>query len=349
MLRHIAQNSFGSNLSPVPIVDAHNDLLLELDHRRAGAEPFARFWLPNLEAGGVKLQVCPLFGAEPEWLMELSLRRVLMQVAAFNRALEENGGRVRGVRTAGDLAAVERGGEIGLLLSMEGVEALGYDPGLIDVFWTLGVRMVSLTWNRRNPFADGAAEQGAGGLSRLGRQLVERLRALGAVLDLAHASEQTFIDVLELSDGAPVVVSHAACRAVCDTPRNLSDEQLRNLADHGGLLGMMLLPLVIDPAALDVERAVDHIEHAVEVMGIEHVGLGGDFIVQVLHALNFQAPADALLPEGLPYDAAIDGLRGPEDYPLLIDALRRRGFGPDDLAAIAGGNFMRLFREALPR
>jgi membrane dipeptidase len=332
----------------VPIVDAHNDLLLELDHRRDEAAPFARFWLPNLEAGGVKLQVCPLFGAEPEWLMELSLRRVLMQVAAFNRALSENVDRVRGIRTATDLEDVERGSRIGLLLSMEGVEALGYDPGLIEVFWELGVRMVSLTWNRRNPFADGAAETGSGGLSRLGRQLVERLCSLGAVIDLAHASERTFDEVLELSDGAQILVSHAACRAVFDTPRNLADDQLRSLAARGGILGMMLLPLVIDPERLEVDRAIDHLEHAVEVMGVEHVALGGDFIVQVLHALGAQAPADALLPEGLPYDAAIEGLSGPEDYPRLLDAMRRRGFADDDLAAIAGGNLTRLFRTALP-
>jgi len=333
----------------VRVVDAHNDLLLELDFRRDEATPFARFWLPHLQQGGVALQVCPVFGAEPEWLAELSLRRVLMQIGAFRRAVREAADRVVAVQTAADLDAPERGERIGLMLSMEGVEALGYDPGLIDVFWDLGVRMVSLTWNRRNPFADGAAEPGAGGLSRLGRQLVDRMVELGMILDLAHASEQTFLDVLERADGGAFVVSHAACRAICDTPRNLSDTQLRALADRGGVIGMMLLPLVIDPRRPVLARAVDHIDHAVEVMGIEHVGLGGDFIVQVFHALGMRPAADSLLPEGMPLDATIEGLSGPQDYPVLIGALRERGYGDVDLAAVAGGNFMALLRRSLPR
>jgi membrane dipeptidase len=332
----------------IPIVDSHNDLLLELDHRRDEERPFERYWLTQLERGGVSLQVCPVFGAEPEWLGELSLRRVLMQVVAFQRALRENADRVVAVRTAADLGPVERGERMGLMLSMEGVEALGYEPAMIDLFWELGVRMVSLTWNRRNPFADGAAEPGEGGLSALGRRLVERMVGLGVMLDLVHASERTFFDVLERADDGAVLVSHGACRAVLETPRNLSDDQLRAIADRGGVLGVILLPFFIDAKRLEIDRAVDHIDHAVEVMGIEHVGLGGDFIVQVQRALGLRPAADSLLPEGLSYDASIEGLSGPDGYPALVEALRRRGYGEDDLAAITAGNFMRLFAERLP-
>jgi membrane dipeptidase len=234
------------------------------------------------------------------------------------------------------------------MLSMEGVEALGYDPTLIDVFWSLGVRMVSLTWNRRNPFADGAAEPPGGGLSRLGGELVERMLGLGVILDLAHASERTFSDVLERADRGAVLVSHAACRAVCDTPRNLSDDQLRALAARGGVLGMMLLPVVIDPGRREIDRAVAHFDHAVEVMGIEHVGLGGDFIRQVLHAVGMRQPSDSLAPAELPWDAPIEGLDGPDGYPRLIEALRARGYREPDLEAICGGNLQRLLREGLP-
>jgi membrane dipeptidase len=332
----------------VPIVDSHNDLLLELDHRRGEETPFARHWLPNLERGGVVLQVCPVFGAEPEWLPERSLRQTLQQISAFQRAARECAGQVTVVERAAHLDAVERGELLGLMLSMEGVEALGYDPAMIDVFWKLGVRMVGLSWNRRNPFADGAAEPGSGGLSRLGQVLIDRLTELGAIIDLAHASEQTYRDVLDRTEQAALVVSHAACRAVCDTPRNLSDDQLRMLAERGGVLGVMLLPLVIDPNNLDVARAVDHVDHAVSVMGIEHVGLGGDFIRQVQQALNLTPPADSLLPPGLSWESAIEGLSGPEGYPRLVEALQERGYNDDALRAIAGGNFMRLFRSALP-
>lgn len=330
------------------VVDCHNDLLLELEARRGEEAPFARHWLPQLERGGVGLQVCPLYAADLDALPELALRRSLNQVAAFQRALRENPERVAPVRRRGDLDAVETRERIGLMLSMEGVEALGYEPSLVDVFFELGVRMVSLTWNRRNPFADGAAEPDGGGLSRLGRKLVARLVDLGAILDLAHAGERTFFDALERSEGTAVVVSHAACRGAHDTPRNLGDEQLRALAERGGVLGLMLLPIAIDPHDWSLERAVDHVDHAVSVMGIEHVGLGADFIAQVWHAIGHRAPPDALLPHGLPLDASLEGLAGPEGYPGLVAALRARGYEGDRLAAILGGNFLRLFRSALP-
>jgi membrane dipeptidase len=291
----------------------------------------------------VGLQVCPVF-VELEHLPEGALRVALRHCGAFHRLLRLNRGRVRPVFARDDL----EGEGIGLMLSLEGVEPLGSDPSLIDVFWQLGVRMVGLTWNRRNAFADGAAERG--GLSTLGVELVRRLVALGAIIDLAHASEQTFADVLEHSGGAAVVVSHAGCRAVCETPRNLSDDQLRGLAERGGVLGIMALPLAVDPTRPTLERLVDHIDHAVVVMGIEHVGLGGDFIRQLFESGGTRiSPREATLaPPGLDVRRGLDELPGPEHYPRLVQALRARGYDGDRLAAILGGNLLRLFRETLP-
>ena len=253
------------------------------------------------------------------------------------------------VRTRADLEEVERGERIGLLLSMEGVEPLGASADLIDVFWELGVRMVGLTWNRRNAFADGLGEERPGGLSQRGRVLVARLVELGVAIDLAHASEPTFWDVLERSGDAPVLVSHAACRAVFDTPRNLSDEQMRAIAARGGVLGMMALPLVVDPTEPTVERLVDHVEHALEIMGRDHVALGGDFIRQLVHAgIVAPAPPDALLAPGATLDEALEGLAGPEDYATLVEAIRSRGLGDDVVGAITWRNLARLVRSALP-
>ncbi len=170
------------------IADAHVDLLLELGHRElrfgeTGA--FARTWLPLLEAGGVGLQVCPVF-IELERQPEGTLREALGQATCLLRAVRENGDRVLQVRTPDDLDTVERGERIGLMLSLEGVEQFGYELWPAETFWELGVRMAGLTWNRRNPYSDGAAEDG--GLSRLGRTLVDRFVELGVILDLAHTS-----------------------------------------------------------------------------------------------------------------------------------------------------------------
>jgi membrane dipeptidase len=329
------------------IVDAHNDLLLELAFRRREERPFERYWLENLTRGRVGLQVCPLF-VDLVDLPEAGLRRALEAAAAFHRAARENAERVLLVRTRADLDEAAREGRLGLMLSMEGAEPLGYDPDLVEAFWELGVRMVGLTWNRRNAFADGAAEPAAGGLSRLGERLVDRLVALGMLIDLAHASVQTFADVLDRSGDAPVLVSHAGCRALVDTPRNVADDQLRALADRDGVFCVMALPLVVDPENPTIDRVVDHVDHAVETIGIEHVGLGGDFIRQVARATATAAPADALLPPGMTFDAAIEDLAGPEEYPNLLAALERRGYEGESLDALLRGNLLRLFARALP-
>jgi membrane dipeptidase len=332
------------------VVDAHNDLLLELafrSYRRGEANPFATYWLPHLRAGSVALQVCPVFADLPV-LPESALREALGEIAVFHRAARENANDVVAVRRRGDLDLLGPDGRIGLMLSLEGAEPLGYDPWIAEVFWELGVRMISLTWNRRNPFADGAAESGAGGLSALGRQLVDTCVELGMILDLAHASPQTFAEVLERAGDAPVVVSHAACRAVNDHPRNLADDALHELAARGGVLGVMLHPLAVDAGEPTLDRVIDHVDHAVGVMGVEHVGLGSDFTQQLVRALNWVEPPDALVPPGMTADAAIDGLTGPQDFPNLIAALGRRGYEGERLEAILGANFLRLFRRALP-
>jgi membrane dipeptidase len=331
-----------------PIVDAHNDLLMELNFRRSEPTPFADYWMNNLLSGGVKLQVCPIYTAELELMPERGLRQGLEQLMACKRAVRENGERVTLVKSQADLSLVESSDRLGLMLSMEGAEPLGYDPEMADIFWELGVRMFSLTHNRRNAFADGAAEPAHGGLSNLGKKLVDRLAAQGAMIDLVHSSERTFYDILERSGEAPILVSHAACRSIIDTPRNLDDDQLRAVAQRGGVLGLMLLPLVIDPDRPTVSRAIDHLDHAVEVMGIEHVGLGGDFIRQVFRAMITHSQPDSLLPPGMGMDAAIDNIAGPENYPEFVEALRGRGYTGDRLEAVLGGNFLRLFRKVLP-
>jgi membrane dipeptidase len=323
------------------IVDAHNDLVLELVLRRAEENPFGRHWLPKLEAGGVSLQVCPLYALDGEERRATAL----VQADAFDRAVAENPDRVHGVRARGDL---DRDG-IGLMLSLEGVEGLEGDPAAIDEWWERGVRMVGLTWNHPNEFAGGISSPEQG-LTPAGRELVARLAALGAILDLAHASEPTWNDVLAEFDGA-VVVSHAGCRGVRDHPRNLSDAQLETLAERGGVLGMMALALVVDPERPTIERLLDHFDHAVRVMGIEHVGLGTDFIDQVAQAeLEAGKTFEGMMADAQEAGAgrfALEGFTGPEHYPLLVEALRERGYEDDRLGAILRGNFVRILKNAL--
>lgn len=326
------------------IVDAHNDLLLELVHhadeeqsvelvlRRGPARLFERYWLPRLEAGDVGVQICPLYAADVP--RAEARERALAQEAEFRRALEENAERVCPVLVGDDLDDPR----LRLLLSMEGVEALEGDPAAFDDWYSRGVRSASLTWNHPNEFA-GGIETPSRGLTDRGRQLVRRFAELGVALDLAHASEQTWRDVL--NEEVPFSVTHAGCRAVFDHPRNLVDWQLEALAERGGVLGMMALAFVVDPEAPILSRWLDHFDHAVDVMGIEHVGLGADFVdqaAQIEHA--------STVPDKSHF--GLEGFTGPDDYPKLVAALRGRGYDGRRLEAITSVNWLRVLRATLP-
>jgi membrane dipeptidase len=153
--------------------------------------------------------------------------------------------------------------------------------------------------------------------------------------------------VLETAPEATVVVSHANCRALVDTPRNLSDEQLRALAARDGVVGVLAHPFVLAEPTL--ERLVDHVDHVSSLVGVEHVGLGGDFMAQLVRSGAVAGVPLSLLPPGMPLDAAVEGLAGPEDYPALVATLQARGYAGDRLEAVLGGNWLRVFRNGLPR
>jgi membrane dipeptidase len=329
------------------IADAHNDLLLELVLRRGEANPFASHWLPKLRTGEVGLQVCALYAADSP--PDEARAEVDGQLEAFRRLLEENPDDVFHVRTRADLAQAD-GGRIGLLLSMEGVEALGHDPGAFADFWDAGVRLVGLTHNPPNAFAGGISAPDQG-LTEVGRELVDELATRGVVIDLAHASERTFFEILDRAPRATVIVSHACCRAIHDVPRNLSDEQLEALAERDGFLGLMALALTVGPPAT-IERLLDHLEHAASIMGEGRIGLGADVIDQVVAAeeeLGIELQPSVI--EAREAGGGQLGLRdmtGPENFPRLVEALRVRGYDGETLAAILEKNLRRILDRPFP-
>lgn len=318
----------------VQVADGHSDLLQELVYAEEEGDenPLSSRWLDQLRAGGVALQVCAVYrdpGAEGDGVREL-----LRQVRSFHSAVARNPG-VFVIRGRRDLEQVTAD-RVGLILGIEGVSAFGEDIWLLDVVAELGVRVVGLTWNERNAFAHGCDHDG--GLTSLGEQLVDLLPGLGMVVDLAHASPRTLVDVLARAPVGSAFVSHASCRAIYDHRRNLTDDQLTAVAQHAGVVCLMPHPLVVDPTRPTIEHFVDHIDHAVSVIGVDRVGLGGDFLKQIAQSLNWGEH----VVEGVKVDATLEGLEGPRDYPRLFEALRTRGYSQSDVEAIAGGNLLRF-------
>ncbi len=321
--------------STIRIADGHSDLLQELVFAEQQGEdnPFRTRWLEQLQDGGVVLQVCAVYEA-PRVDAGTAFRQVLRQVASFCAALESNP-EVSAVNSRGDVEEVGSG-VLGLLLAIEGVSSFGEDIWPVDLLARLGVRVLAPTWNEQNAFAQGCDHEG--GLTELGRRLIDRVPSLGMVIDLAHASPQTMTDVLERAPKGAVLVSHASCRAVHDHRRNLDDAQLTAIAEHGGVVCLMPHPLVVDPGRPTIDRFIDHVDHAVSVVGADRVGLGGDFLKQIACATGMAHHSQ----DGVEIEATVKGLEGPRDYPGLLEALRDHGYSEAHVDGIAGGNFLRF-------
>ena len=309
------------------VFDAHCDTV----HAMLAGRPFLtgspqdQVDLPRLRLGGVAVQVFALF-VEPQYKPERALGRVLTLWDALARTVAAAQGQVRLCRGTADLDAARAAGQLAAIVSMEGGEPLGTDLAVLRALVALGVRALGLTWNGRNALADGAGESRAGGgLTEFGRAVVAECNRLGVVLDASHLCERSFWHLLETSR-QPIIASHSNARAVCDHVRNLDDAQIRALAAHGGVMGCNLYArfLDADPAAADVGRVCDHIDHICGLVGPGHVGLGSDF-------------------DGI--DQTPAGLEDCSRLPAVTRELLRRGYAEDHVRQILGGNFMRVFRQ----
>lgn len=310
-----------------PVVDAHCDTISQLIRGGRLGEPGSpgQVDLRRLQAAGIRLVFFSLF-VEPEFQAAGSLRRALCLLDCFWQeylALREQ---LLVVREKKDLAAVKAGRKLGVLLTLEGGEALEGELGILRQFYRLGVRGAGLTWNRRNALAGGIEESRAPGLSDFGAAVVREMNRWGMLIDVSHLHERAFWEVLEVSR-APVVASHANAYRLCPHPRNLKDEQLRALAARGGVVGVTFVPAFVAAEAPSVERVADHLEYLCQIMGVEAVGLGSDF-------------------DGT--REVIPGLEDAAALPHLTACLLARGWREEEVGKILGGNWLRLLEHLLP-
>ena len=326
------------------VADTHNDLLCAVAARPPGrwGSFFGERWLPQLRAGGVDLQVLPVF-IEEAYRPEGALLRML---EAGHRAAEANPDDVLLCRDGADLDAAAASGRIGLVLALEGAHGIGDDVELLETVHRLGVRVASLAHFGRGGFADGSGEDAAGSrLTLAGVRAVAEMERLGMLFDVSHLGAAGVGHVLELAS-RPVIATHSSARALFDHHRNLSDEQLGGIAAGGGVVCANFYAPFLHASDFSVDRLVDHLEHLVSVAGVGHVGIGPDFLKEVL-AETTPPCCEATEVAGVAADEYLPGLEGPAGLPLLTQALLRRGWHERDILAVLGGNVRRLFRAEL--
>ncbi|HEX9538279.1 MAG TPA: dipeptidase [Streptosporangiaceae bacterium] len=359
-------------LSRFPLVDGHNDLPWEL--REAGREdldqtnlaapvPFTHTDLPRIAEGGLGAQFWSVF--VPATLQgDGAVAATLEQVDLVRRMTRRYPDVLELALTAADVDRIFAAGKVASLIGAEGGHSIASSMGVLRVLYGIGVRYLTLTHNANVPWADSATDEPkAGGLTAFGREVVGEMQRLGMLVDLSHVSPATMRDALDAAE-APVIFSHSAARALCDHPRNVPDEILARLPPNRGVCMVTFVPSFVSPECRDWEsdlraemerrgmepwdlasratvrqewapghprpvatlaQVANHIEHVREVAGIDHVGIGGDF------------DGTDQLPEGLA-DVSC--------YPALIAELLGRGWSEEDCRRLAGGNILRVMREA---
>lgn len=255
------------------------------------------------------------------------------------------------VLAADDVLRAKDEGRIGVIFGVQGIgPKIEDDPNLILILYRLGLRIGQLTYNERGSIGCGALEPVDSGLTQFGRIVVREMNHVGMLVDLAHAGERTALDTIEAS-AATVICSHANARALTPNARNWTDDMLRALAAQGGVVGITAYAPFCEPEPGKrpvLDDMVDHIAYVVDLVGIEHVGIGSDFF-EAESPVRMERFFRVRYPEMIRhYDIEtvyMDGFRRVEHLPRLTRRLLERGFSHEEVSKVLGGNFQRVFAE----
>lgn len=258
------------------------------------------------------------------------------------------------IRTAEDIRAAKLAGRLGLILGFQNADMLEGDVARLGLFHDFGVRIIQLTYNLRNDLGDGCLEPGNAGLSQFGVSVVESMNELGILVDLSHCGQRTTAEAIERSSH-PIGITHSGCSAVYEHPRSKHDGELRAMADKGGVVGIYMMPFLNSDGPAQLDHFIQHLEHAINVCGEDHVGVGSDnsitpTVADETYIANLHAFADerVRLGIGAPREHEVlfvPDLNTPRRMERIADELLARGHGEATVEKILGANWMRVFSE----
>lgn len=273
--------------------------------------------MENLRRGGVSLQTCTLY-AGPNGVSGHPYENAMAEYAAFCRLRDEEGW------TLARSPLEAKDGETRVMLSVEGGEIFEGSVERVREFAALGVRMAALTWNNENELAYPAKGGSKERIKPAGWEVLREMARLRIAADTSHLNEAGFWNLVDRHTQPPMA-SHSCCKALCDHFRNLSDAQIKAMAQRGGWIGVNFYPQFLTGSAhASVADIADHIDHICQLGAAKNVGFGSDF-------------------DGI--ECAPSDCQSPEQVPNILSELRRRGYGEEALADIAGGNFLRYYRR----
>jgi len=329
------------------VVDTHNDTILHLiksppfitsetnppaPRRTLGERSeHGQIDIPRIREGGVD---CLLFAMYVSPLYTARLRRLVQMLDAFTMEVERYPDMIAVATNHRKIMKTVKDGKIAAVITVEGGEPLEGSVEALRTIYRLGARSLTLTHFPRNELGDGSGADSGSHLTEFGEMVVQEMNRLGMLVDISHLNETGFWDVIELSED-PVVATHSNCKALCSHHRNLTDDQIKALSEKGGVMNLSFCAGFIrdgvgfdDPEALKkvtVEDWLDHLDHAVELVGTSHVGIGSD----------------------LDGGCGFPGLDDVTRFPTLTEGMVSRGYSDEDIGKILGANDLRVFKKVL--
>lgn len=310
-------------------LDSHTDTpMIFPGHFNIGEKQGGKVNLPFMEEGRIDAAFMVAYipqGERDEASLAKATAYAEERLKEVIRQEQLNPTRMGIARTPDDLLRLKQVGKKAIFLGIENGYALGKDVNNVRKFRDMGVSYITLCHNGDNDLCDSARGKGEWkGLSPLGKQMVAEMNRLGVMVDISHAAESTFYDVLACSR-YPIIASHSSARALCNHPRNLTDDQLKAIAGQGGVVQLCLYKGFINEEAekASVSDAIRHINHMVDLIGVEHVGIGSDF-------------------DG---DGELIGCRASNELINITMHLLKEGYSETDISRIWGGNFLRVMRQ----
>src|SRR6266436_1927607 len=328
-MSHVSIEQRVDQLQAGGIIDMHFDLPMDLYEKRAQSNVLATEFLPEFEAGGMGLIGAAIY-IEDRYLPERGAQVALDQISRLYTEAEQSK-RCVVCRSYQEVQRALDSKKIGFLITMEGVEPLGDDLDLLRAFYEAGVRAIGLTHARTNAAGYGGIFAASGsspeGLTPFGRDLIRECERLGVIVDLAHINPAGFKEIIDLTT-KPVIVSHTNARKLYDVERNISDEQIKMIGEHSGVIGVNSILVSPTKEQSTLDRYVDHIAHVVNLIGIDCVGIGFDFFEFIYR--HWPDEKKKWLTEKLTTPHFIQDLSNHSHARNLTRKLIERGFSDDE-------------------
>jgi len=285
-----------------------------------------------------------------------AFEKIVRDITRWDLQIETNPDVLSPVRRSADILAAKSAGSMGLIYGLQDGVSFEEDLDRLEALHQLGIRVIQPTYNRRNLLGDGCMEPADAGLSRAGIDAIERMNALGILVDLSHCSRRTAADAISASN-RPVSFTHTGCYALAEHPRHRTDEEIKSVAETGGVVGIYIMPYLAkgkQPTAADV---IAHIEHALDVAGEDHVSIGTDGTVsptelsaEFIEQFRKTTAERKSLGIAAPFETETgylfaSDLNTPRRFETLAQLLLNRGYSEVLVGKILGGNLLRLFSE----